>query len=301
MTPLFDHYREIVPEFPTFQEALRRPLPTHLRVNKLKIQPERLSDILTKKGVEVRRVADLDDSLLWAPELKKPGKLLEYYLGYFHPQALTSCLVSLALPVTPDSFALDLCASPGGKTSHLAELMNNRGLLIANELRPQRHIALASNLARLGVLNTVITGYQAQEFPLRLQFDTILADVPCSGEGRFRLSDGFPHREQKNGRTRLQGLQRRIILRAFDLLKDGGEMIYSTCTYDPEENESVVDFLLKNREAELFPVSTRFKAEPGILMWKGECYDRQLQRAVRYYPHRVDSVGFFMARIGKGK
>ena len=301
MEAVFDRYREIIPEFPAFQDALKRPIPTHLRVNRLKIRPQTLSDILRQKGVEVRKVTELDESLLWAPGLEKPGNLLEYYLGFFHPQALTSCLVSLALPVEPYSFAIDLCASPGGKTSHMAQIMNNTGLLIANELRPQRHIALASNLARLGVFNSVITGYQAQEFPLRQRFDFVLADVPCSGEGRFRLSNGLPGRKHKDVWSGQQGLQKRIILRAFDLLKERGEMIYSTCTYNPEENESVVDFLLKNREAVLIPIKSWFKAEPGILMWKGECYDRQIQRAIRYYPHRVDSVGFFMARIGRGK
>ena len=101
------------------------------------------------------------------------------------------------------------------------------------------------------------------------------------------------------GRSKLVDLQKRIILRAFDLLKKDGILLYATCTYNPEENESVVDFLIKHREAALFPIHFDIPYEPGLLEWKRERYDRQLQGALRFYPHRVDSVGFFMARIGR--
>ncbi|MDY7037764.1 MAG: RsmB/NOP family class I SAM-dependent RNA methyltransferase, partial [Thermodesulfobacteriota bacterium] len=92
---------------------------------------------------------------------------------------------------------------------------------------------------------------------------------------------------------------KKIILRGFDLLKDNGQMIYATCTYNPDENESVVDFLLKNREAMILPIDIGFKHDPGLSGWRKKEYDKQVQRAVRFYPHRVDSVGFFMARISR--
>ncbi|MBU2499453.1 MAG: RsmB/NOP family class I SAM-dependent RNA methyltransferase, partial [Proteobacteria bacterium] len=227
------------------------------------------------------------------------GNLLEYYLGYFHPQALTSCLVSLAFSVRSASLVLDMCASPGGKTSHLAQLMNNTGLIIANELYPKRQIPLAHTVGRLGVLNTMITTYQAQEFPLRTRFDYVLADVPCSGEGRLRSKGGVPWYGSERGKGRLLRLQKRSIIRGFDLLKDGGEMVYATCTYNPEENEAVVDFLLKNRDATLLPIDIGFPSEPGLTEWRKENYDRQLRQAARFYPHQINSVGFFMARIGR--
>ena len=99
----------------------------------------------------------------------------------------------------------------------------------------------------------------------------------------------------------LSQLQKKIIIRGFDLLKEGGEMIYSTCTYDPNENESVVDHLLKQREAaNLLPIENRFPHDSGIEKWNNEKYDSRMSRTVRFYPHRVDAVGFFVAKIGKG-
>ncbi|MFH1479912.1 MAG: hypothetical protein ABIG67_01465 [Pseudomonadota bacterium] len=152
----------------------------------------------------------------------------------------------------------------------------------------------------MGVLNTIVTAYQAQEFPLKHQrFDYVLADVPCSGEGIFRIINRHPGYQERVTKEGLTLLQKRIIKRGFDLLKGDGQMVYATCTYDPEENESVVNHLLKRRDADLFPIDTDIRHEPGLSEWKGERYDNRLRRTIRFYPHRVDSVGFFVARIGR--
>jgi NOL1/NOP2/sun family putative RNA methylase len=298
MTALFDCYREIIPGFSCFQESLLRPLPTHLRINTAKTEPEALIHSLIKKGIHLQRSTQKHDTLYFAPGLDSPGNLIEYFLGYIHPQALTSCLASIFLSPRHGSYVLDMCAAPGGKTAHLAQLMNNTGLIVANELYPKRHLPLGHTLSRLGVLNVVVTGYPAQEFPLKHRFDYILADVPCSGEGRFRrTSEATTYRETR-GKARLPEQQKRIIMRGFDLLKEGGEMLYATCTYNPDENESVVDFLLKNRDAGLIPIDMGIEYAPGIEEWRHERYDKQLKRAIRLYPHTIDSVGFFMAKIG---
>ncbi|MFC1532645.1 NOL1/NOP2/sun family putative RNA methylase [Thermodesulfobacteriota bacterium] len=304
VSPIFESYREIIPDFNSFRESLKRPFPVHLRVNSLKIGPKKVLEMLKGKGIHLKSMDFRNENLFEASGLKSPGNLLEYFTGFIHPQALTSCLASIALSPKSGSHVLDMCASPGGKTSHIAQLMNNSGLIVANELYPKRHIPLAHTLSRLGVLNTIFTAYQAQEFPFRHHFDYILADVPCSGEGRIRNSKGN-HRWRWNGepkvRDRLLRLQKRIIIRGYDLLKDKGEMLYATCTYNPEENESVVHFLLENRDAELLPINLGFHNEPGLTQWRNKTYDNQLERAARFYPHQVDSVGFFMARIGRGR
>ena len=296
---IFDDYRTIIPEFELFSEILHNPLPIHIRINTLKTDPVWLIDSLEEKGVHLERVFREDDTLYLAPTLKSPGNLIEYFLGHIHPQALTSCLASIVLSPGKNSYVLEMCAAPGGKTSHLAQLINNTGLIVANELYPNRHIPLGHTLERLGVLNTVITGYQAQEFPLKQRFDYILADVPCSGEGGFRkIKESSTYRETSE-KQKLPDLQKKIILRGFDLLKEDGEMLYSTCTYNPEENESVVNFLLQNRDAVLLPLDAGFDCEAGILEWRDEKYDTELQKTARFYPHRINSVGFFMARIGR--
>jgi tRNA (cytosine49-C5)-methyltransferase len=295
----FESYREIIPDYDIFNESLTVPLPVHLRINPLKGDPGRVVEGLERKGIRLKKSILTENTLYLAPDLKSPGNLLEYFLGTIHPQALTSCLPAIALRPEPGAYVLDMCASPGGKCTHMSQLMENRGLLVANEPFTGRRIALGNTLERLGVFNTVVSGYPAQEFPLRQRFDFILADVPCSGEGRFRQVKSGSRYEETAGKARLPDLQKKMILRGFDLLKVAGELLYSTCTYNPEENESVVNHLLSERDAELLPLPLPPFFEQGITGWEKERYDRRLEKAGRFYPHRVDSVGFFMARIGR--
>ena len=299
MTGLFEEYSEIIPEFSLFQESLQRPISTHIRINCLLIEPASLTHLLEEKGIQLIQSSQRYDTLFLAPGLASPGNLLEYFLGYIHPQALTSAIASIALAPRENSYLLDMCAAPGGKSAHCAQLMNNTGLIVSNDLYLNRHISLGHTLSRLGVLNAMVTGYQAQEFPLKQRFDYVLADVPCSCEGNFRKTRDTSSYTENKGKENLPDLQKKIILRGFDLLQENGQMLYATCTYNPEENESVVDLLLKERDAELLPIDTGFDFEPGITEWKDKKYDKRLKNAARFYPHRLDSVGFFMARIGR--
>ena len=299
---IFECYRDIIPDYDIFCESLRKPFPLCLRINTLKTDEESLHNIFRKKGIRLEYIQGGRGILYRAHGIKSPGNLLEYFLGYIHSQALTSCLAAITLSPGEECRVLDLCASPGGKTSHLAQIMNNRGIIVANELYRSRHIPLAHTLSRLGVVNTVFTDYQAQEFPLRQNFDYILADVPCSGEGRVRRpgeGNGRSWNGKLNMRPRLLELQKKIILRGYDLLGDNGVMLYATCTYNPEENEEIINFLLENRDAKLLPINLNCDFEPGLTQWKGNTYDKRLELAARFYPHRIDSVGFFMARIGR--
>jgi len=299
MTGLFEEYSEIIPEFSLFQESLQRPISTHIRINCLLIEPASLIHLLEEKGIQLIQSSKRYDTLFFAPGLASPGNLLEYFLGYIHPQALTSAIASIALAPKENSYLLDMCAAPGGKSAHCAQLMNNTGLIVSNDLYLNRHISLGHTLSRLGVLNAMVTGYQAQEFPSKQRFDYVLADVPCSCEGNFRKTRDTSSYTENKGKENLPDLQKKIILRGFDLLQENGQMLYATCTYNPEENESVVDLLLKERDAELLPIDAGFNFEPGITEWKDKKYDKRLKNAARFYPHRLDSVGFFMARIGR--
>ncbi len=295
----FIRYRDIIVDFDDFLEALKRPLPTHLRINRIKADPSALKVDLAKRGILLSSSHPGDDALVTAHGLEQPGNLLAYFQGYIHPQALTSCLVAPALGPGPGSFVLDMCASPGGKTAHMAECMENRGLILANDLHFGRHAALAHTLSRLGVLNTVITGYQAQQYPLRNRFHHVLADVPCSGEGTFRAVKRMRPMGRGPREPRLPELQKQILLRGFDMLHEKGVLVYATCTYSPDENEAVVQHLLQERDAEILPLKPGVAFSPGITSWGKERYDGRLERTARFYPHRVDSVGFYMARIGR--
>ena len=296
----FESYRELIPGYDRFLEALHSPMPTHLRVNLLKTEVAPVVKKLNARGVALIPLTDRDPSLFLAPDAGLKGNLLDHVLGNIHFQALTSCLISLILSPQPESMVLDLCASPGGKSTHMAQRMLNTGLLVANEPELRRQVALSHNLSRLGVLNTVITRYQAQEFTLRQKFDYVLADVPCSGEGRFRFQGKPMWYGESRREGRLLHLQKRIILRAFDLLRREGVMVYSTCTYNPLENEGIVDALLKERRgAELLPIECGFPYSPGVLAWRRKAYENELRKTARFYPHQLDSVGFFVAKIAR--
>ncbi len=299
MNTVFDLYDDFIPDFAEFQESLTSPIPTHLRVNTLKADIGRVRSLLISQGFELTPSFSSDPTLLMAPAMHTPGNLLEYFLGYIHPQALTSCLASLVLRPEPDSYVLDMCAAPGGKTSHMAQIMNNTGLIVANELYGSRQVPLGHTLSRLGVMNCVITGYQAQQFPLRTKFDYVLADVPCSGEGTFRKSTPGSRYKETREKALLPELQKKILSRGYLVLRKGGTLLYSTCTYNPEENEGVVSYLLSNSDAKILPIELDLPIEPGIDQWKGNRYETELRYAARFYPHRIDSVGFFMARISK--
>jgi tRNA (cytosine49-C5)-methyltransferase len=301
MERAFEGYSEFIPFFSDFQDCLQTPLPQHLRVNTLKISTLPLLRALERKGIFLKAALDSETPLFLAPEGTSLGRWLEYALGYIHPQALTSCAASLFLGPETGSYVLDLCAAPGGKTSHLSQLMKGEGLIVANELHRKRHMPLMNTLSRLGVLNAVLTGYPAQEFPFRGKFDYVLADVPCSGEGTFRYGrDHFPEKT-RGSRPNVWETQRRIILRGFDLLKEGGQMLYATCTYNPEENESVVAHLQKHRDAEIMKIDSPLPFLPGLSGWNRETYGEDMKNAARFYPHYVNSVGFFMAKIGRRK
>src|SRR5262249_10523304 len=156
-----------------------------LRVNTLRTTPDMVRALLVSQGYAVTPSAIAEEFLLVA-DLPHPGRLREALLGYYHPQALTSGLASLSLAPQPGELVCDLCAAPGSKTSHMAQLMRNRGVLVANEPVHERLCMLEHNLKHLGISNVVTTRYAGQNFPLRCKFARVLVDAPCSGEGNYR-------------------------------------------------------------------------------------------------------------------
>ena len=306
----FNLYSQLIPEFDRFVSALSRPHPSHLRVNTLKADDEMVLRALTSYGATLTPLPV--EHAYCFEGLETPGATLEYFLGYYHLQGLSSMLPPLVLEPSEDQLILDMCASPGSKTTQLAALVRNKSIIFANELNKRRLSILKFQLERLGVTCTVITNYQAQNFPTRLpdgsplRFDRVMLDAPCTGEGRYRkimrkdeLSKMGEFSETAS--ARMAEYQKQMILRAFDLLKEGGILVYSTCTYSPYENEGVVDFLLNSRPeatAEDFHLEGIRMVE-GVTGWKDLQFSSQLKKTRRIYPHYVDSWGFYIAKIRK--
>lgn len=295
----FRSYSAIIPDFHAFCSKLADPLPLHVRINTLKADLAQTRLRLEHRGIFLVQEKPLP-MVFRAQNLSQPGHLLEFSLGHLHSQALSSVLAAVALDPQPGDLVLDLCAAPGSKTSLLAQLMENTGTIVANDNKPQRLIPLQANLKRLGVTNTILVRYPGQHLPKRFSFDRILVDVPCSAEGILRTGDRGTIRPPLPAGEKLLRLQRDLLLRSFDLLNPGGTLVYATCTYNPEENESVVQFLLENREAIIQPIPLNLPHNPGLIRWKEKVYEPSIKHCWRLYPHQLDTVGFFLARVVKG-
>jgi len=287
-------YRPIIDDWDAFLATTQTPLPYVVRANTLKIEPSALQQRFEAAGIAAT-------PHVWNEELfemaNPPGRRIEHWLGLYYAQEAVQTLPVLALDPQPGETTLDLCAAPGGKATYIAARMRNRGTLVANEPSGRRQMSLLANINRLGVLNTMITAYQGENFPMQTKFDRVLVDAPCSAEGTLRKESSLKSGASKGTIARLARLQKRLIVRAFDLLAPGGLLVYSTCTFAPEENEAVVAHLLRNRSAQILPYDIPIETSPGLTGWLDETFPAEIQHCVRVYPHHLNSGGGFLARI----
>ena len=293
-----------------FWKIARTGAPHVIRCNTLKISAGDLKKRLESRGWKIGQPFSKNPEVMIVESRLGPGELgkaKEHLLGYFYVQDISSMLPVIALKPGKDDSLLDIAASPGSKTTQAVAMMENQGILIANDVSLSRLRILNSNLQKCGVMNVVVTRKEGVALCKRikersnLRFDKILADVPCTGEGTIRKSPKTLLMWNKNFVLKLAGIQRRIAGACFDLLKEGGEMVYSTCTLAPEENEGVVDYLIKEFGAKVLPVSLELKTRPGVTEWEGKEFDDSVKNCVRVYPQDNDTHGFFLARLGRGR
>jgi len=234
------------------------------------------------------------------PQRRDVGNLLEHHLGKIYVQEAASMIPPLVLQPQPGDIILDLCASPGSKTTQMGAMMQNKGLIIANDYKGLRLQSLGLNVQRSGLTNTVITLMHGKRFH-KFQFDKILVDAPCSGTGTIRKSLKTITIWNPHMITKLARQQQELLENAFNNLKEGGELVYSTCSLEPEEDEGVVNFLLqKYPNATIMPVKLPgLKTSPPILKFAGTEYDSSLKYALRIWPQDNDTEGFFVAKIRK--
>lgn len=301
----FSRYQEIIPDFKDFLDYLKVPHQQYFCINNLKVdlslEREKILNILCSKGLEIGRVEEIPFFYkVKNNEEVSLGNLKEYSLGLIHSMTLSSTLPIFALEPKPNELILDLCAAPGGKTALMAMLTNDRAIIVANDKRIDRLTALSANLKRLGISSVMITRHRGEEFPLSLCPDKVLVDAPCSGEGRYKIGlEGEILYQKGSGRTNLPSIQKGLLLRAFDIVKNGGIIVYSTCTINPEENEAVVDYLLRKRRAEILDWCSPLPFEEGLTEWEGKMFHPDLKKTKRFYAHKINAVGFFVAKIKK--
>jgi NOL1/NOP2/sun family putative RNA methylase len=230
----------------------------------------------------------------------QPGKHPYHGAGLYYLQEPSAMAPVAVLDPRPGERVLDLCAAPGGKTTQIAASMQNRGVLIANDPNPHRVQALARNLERWGARNTAVL----RESPLRLSeyygdyFDRVLVDAPCSGEGTFRTDPSQIKIWSPSFSERSAAIQDEILWYAGKLVRPGGVLVYSTCTFNTQENEgAIARFLAHNPEFELDPISLVEGFSGGVQLSSYQSVD--FSGAVRIWPHRSTGEGHFIARIRK--
>lgn len=268
-----------------------------LRVNTLKITVKELKDRL--KDWKLTQVPWCKEGFFITGERRDIGNLIEHALGYVYIQEAASMIPSIVLNPSKEDLVLDMAAAPGSKTTHLASIMDNNGLIIANDYDYKRIKALGINLQRCGVLNTIITLQQGRFFK-DFNFDKILLDAPCSGTGAIRKSLKTLLSWNANMVRRLAGTQRQLIKIAFENLKEKGTLVYSTCSVEPEENEAIVSYLLDTFDnAKIEKINLDLKRTSPILEFDNQKYREEVKDCLRIWPQDNDTEGFFVAKIRK--
>ncbi len=287
----------------TYLKYCKTPLRRAIRINTLKTTAIECTKRLKDQGFTLKPIP-------WTPrgfwiENKTDtalGNTLEHFLGYFYVQEASSMIPPLVLDPKKDETILDTCAAPGSKTTQIAEMMENTGLIIANDSNMSRIKALRYNLDKSGIINTIVTRMDAPKLNTsRIQFDKILIDAPCSAEGTIRKDWKVLSRWSVPLIHSLSRVQKHITTNAIHCLKPGGTLVYSTCTLAPEENEEVITNLLdKVKGLTVEKITLKgLKTRPGIEEWQGRQYTKQVKNCARIYPQDNDSEGFFVAKIKK--
>lgn len=272
-------------EYDDFKNALLEKPVKGLYLNRNKKNVER---VLDQNYVEHHPI--VENGYLY-DENYHPGRSAYFLAGLYYIQEPSAMLVADALPIEPDDFVLDMCAAPGGKSCEIASRLTGEGILIANDIEASRARILSENIERFGLDNTIVTNVDPMRFTKQFQeaFDKIVLDAPCSGEGMFRKLEQAIDTWSEEKVLECAHIQKNLLKGAYDMLKQGGMVIYSTCTYSYEENEAMVNYAVDELGFELLPLNKSNGLCPGV----------DLDEVVRCYPHHYRGEGHFIALLKK--
>ncbi|KAJ2962657.1 hypothetical protein NQZ79_g2196 [Umbelopsis isabellina] len=288
-----------------FFEANEVPRPVTIRTNTLRTRRRDLAQALINRGVNLEPIGKWTKVGLQVFESQVPiGATPEYLAGHYMLQAASSFLPVMALAPQEHERVLDMASAPGGKTTHIAALLKNTGMVFANDFSKDRLKSLTANITRLGAKNTVVCNYDGREFPKVIGgFDRVLLDAPCSGTGVISKDPGVKVNKTEKDFIDIPHLQKQLILCAIDSVdansKTGGYIVYSTCSVTVDENEAVVDYALRKRpNIKLVSTGIEFGRE-GFISYRGKTFHPSLNLTRRYYPHMHNMDGFYVAKFKK--
>lgn len=289
-----ERYKNIIENWQAFKEEKDSHPTNTARRNDLKASEDFEEKI--KNNFEDVEEADWNNKVYRLKSTETPGKTSLHWRGEYYVQEESAALPVKALNPLPGEKVLDMCSAPGGKATQIADRMNNEGLVVANDESSQRMKSLHANVYRTGAACINATNYDGRRIPEEEKFDRILVDAPCSGEGDkfYRNFKPAPEDEIEG----LAKLQKQLLSKAEDLLKDNGVLVYSTCTINPKENEGVVEHGL-DQGLELDSFEPGFEHSKGVESFEGKEFAGEMSETVRIYPHHINSGVIFVAKFRK--
>jgi len=295
--PKFIERYENLTDFEEFKKASLREQKKSIRVNTLK---NSVNELKKRLGFKLKPVPWCKEGFWIDEKVYGLGNLAEHGLGYFYVQEASSMVPVEVLGAGLNEFILDMAAAPGSKTTQLAAKMKNTGLLVANDADYSRMSSLNMNVQRSGITNCVSTLLQGRFFK-GFEFDRILLDAPCSGTGTINKSPRTILEWNPFSIRRLSGIQKQLVKTAFENLKVGGVMTYSTCTLEPEEDERIVSYLLESYDnAKLMKIDLEgLKSSKAVMSFGKKKFDPAVKKCLRIWPQDNGTDGFFVAKIKK--
>lgn len=289
-------------KFEQFKEYSLSYLRKSIRINTLKADPAEIKKRMEKNWILTPIPWYKNGFWIDHEEGRRDiGNTIEHVLGYIYVQEAASMIPPVVLGAQPGEIILDMCASPGSKSTQIAQDMQNKGMLVCNDMTTKRIAPLSINLQRCSVTNSVVSVMNGFRFGgIGVKFDRILLDAPCSGTGTIRKSLKTIQMWNPGMIKRLSKTQKGLIESAFTALKPGGTMVYSTCTLEPEENEGVITHLLnKFEDASIEKIELDIKRSKPIMSFGGVEFNPRVKDCLRIWPQDNDSEGFFVSKIRK--
>lgn len=290
-------------ELKKYLEASDTERPLTIRTNTLKTRRKDLAQDLINLGINVDPIEWSNVGLIVYDSPVPIGATATYLAGHYILQGAGSFLPVMALQPQPNERILDLSAAPGGKTTHICQLMRNTGVIFANDISKERCRAVSANCHRLGVINTVICCKDGRQFPRTMTgFDRVLLDAPCTGTGVAIKDPSVKANKDIKDVKRCSHLQKELLLAAIDCCnaksESGGYIVYSTCSILVEENEAVIDYALKRRDVKLVDTGLEF-GRSGFKKFVQYRFHPSMTLTKRFYPHTHNTDGFFVAKLKK--
>ena len=279
-------------EYPLYIKSFANERTYGLRVNTAKISVE---DFLKISPFELSPIPWTTNAFFYDGEKYKPGRHPYYSAGLYYLQEPSAMTPAEIMPIEEGDFVLDTCAAPGGKSTALAAKLNGSGLIVANDISNTRAQALLKNLEHFGISNLYVISEDLTKLEAKFanSFDKILIDAPCSGEGMFRKEPSIMKTWIELGNEYYVKLQKQIVTSALKMLKDGGMLVYSTCTFSRLEDEEIIKYMMELCPSlRLVNPTNRYELfEKGV---------DGLDECIRLYPHKINGEGHFVALLQKG-